>query len=111
MELFSRQNIAGNSFQIDSLKKSNQIIISKTIANSLKITIDDELLTVFMNSKGRELKRKFKVAGIYNSGLAGDNFDSKIVLVDIAHIQKLNKWNNDQVGGFEVILNKYERLR
>ena len=47
--------------------------------------------------------RKFKIVGIYNTGL--EEFDKIYSLVDIAHIQKLNGWNKNQIGGFQVFLN------
>ena len=48
------------------------------------------------------LGRKFHIAGIYETGL--EEFDKVYVICDIRHIQKLNNWQPDEVGGFEVIL-------
>jgi len=52
--------------------------------------------------------RKFRISGIYETGL--EEFDKLYVLADIAHIQKLNDWNKDQVGGFEVLIDNYDDL-
>ena len=33
------------------------------------------------------------------------------MLADIKHIQKLNNWNNNQIGGYEVLLNNIDNLQ
>ena len=52
--------------------------------------------------------RQFKIAGIYDSGVA--EFDEMLVLGDIGHIQKLNKWSANDVGGLEIKLHDFEDL-
>ena len=37
-------------------------------------------------------------------------FDEKIVIADIRHIQRINQWDSTQIGGFEINLKKYEDL-
>jgi lipoprotein-releasing system permease protein len=52
--------------------------------------------------------RKFKIGGIYETGL--EEYDKMYVLVDIAHIQKLNNWNKSQISGFEILIDDYDKL-
>ena len=52
--------------------------------------------------------RQFKIAGIYDSGVA--EFDEMLVIGDIGHIQKLNKWSANDVGGLEIQLHDFEDL-
>jgi len=52
--------------------------------------------------------RVFKIAGIYNSGF--NEFDENFVLGDIKHIQRLNKWKPNEIGGFEVLLEDFDKL-
>ena len=52
--------------------------------------------------------RKFEITGIYQTGL--EEFDKLYVIADIAHIQKLNDWDENQVGGFEILINDYKEL-
>ena len=49
-----------------------------------------------------------KVSGIYHTGL--EEYDRLFCFVDIRHIQKLNGWNQDQIGGFEIYLNDVDHL-
>ena len=88
------------------LKKSNTVLISQTIANQLNLNIGDGFQMYFIQQPVRV--RQFKIAGIYDSGVA--EFDEMLVLVDIGHIQKLNKWSANDVGGLEIQLHDFEDL-
>ena len=46
--------------------------------------------------------------GIYNSGF--QEFDETYILADIRHIRRLNKWNDNDVGHFEVFLDDFDAL-
>ena len=39
-----------------------------------------------------------------------EELDKKIVIVDIAQIQKINYWNKDEIGGFEIMIDNYNQL-
>ena len=53
--------------------------------------------------------RRFKIVGIYNSGL--QEFDSAYIMGDIRHIQKINKWHSDQIGSFEVFVDDFTQIK
>jgi len=88
------------------LKRSNKVLISQTIANQLNLNIGDGFQMYFIQQPVRV--RQFKIAGIYDSGVA--EFDEMLVLGDIGHIQKLNKWSANDVGGLEIQLHNFEDL-
>lgn len=88
------------------LKRSNKVLISQTIANRLNLNIGDGFQMYFIKQPVRV--RQFKIAGIYDSGVA--EFDEMLVLGDIGHIQKLNKWSANDVGGLEIQLHNFEDL-
>jgi len=54
------------------------------------------------------MDRRFKVQGIYRTGL--EEYDKRIALVDIRVIQQLLDWREDQVGGFEIFLDDIDDL-
>lgn len=81
-------------------KKENEIIISKSTANRLQLKLNDDIILTFIGDKVR--MKKFIVQGIYNSGI--EEFDKQYALVDISMIQKLNKWGEDSVGGYEIFI-------
>lgn len=106
---FKDKLIHGVSLDLTKAEKSNNIIISKILAKKLKLSIRDDLRIYFISDElSRPRGRKFNIAGIYETGLG--ELDDLFILADIRHIQKLNNWTNDQVAGFEVILNDFSSL-
>ena len=105
---FFKQNlITGDTFEIQEEERSEYALISQRIANRLRLSLDDKFYVYFIQD-GRPRPRKFIVNGIYNTGLA--EFDDKIVLADLRHIQRINGWDSTQVGGFEVNVNDFSGL-
>lgn len=93
--------------------KSNlneEVLISQYIANRLNLKLGDKFKTYF--KKEAVLKanlRNFKIVGIYNSGFP--DFDATYIIGDIRHIQKMNKWKNDQIGAFEVFVDDFTQIK
>ncbi|MES2732284.1 MAG: FtsX-like permease family protein [Bacteroidota bacterium] len=77
---------------------SSQIIVSRRIANKLRIQPGDSLMMYFVQNPPRV--RKLVVSGIYETGL--DEVDNTLIIGDITLVQRLNNWTPDQVGGFEI---------
>ena len=94
--------IEGNTLLIseDSLQKSNDIVVSESIARKIGCSVGDKLSIYFMDNPVRV--RKLNVVGVYNTGLS--EFDDLLVFGDIKQIQKLNNWNSSQIGAYEVSL-------
>jgi len=103
---FEKNLIKGKRIHLSDTGKSNDIVISNIIAKKLKLEVGDKLLMYFIQQPPR--LRKFEIAGIYESGL--EKFDQAYVLADIRHIQKLNDWDENQVSGFEVLLENFSDL-
>lgn len=93
----------------DSL--SNKVLLSKLLANRLGLEPGSRFDTYFMKDNPNKMpnRRVFEVAGIYNSGFK--EFDESVLIGDMRHIQKMNKWHADQVGGFEVFLEDFEKIQ
>jgi lipoprotein-releasing system permease protein len=106
LSFFKSNLISGQLPRFYRDKKTEDILISKKIADKLKFKTGDNLIMYFIQQPPR--MRKFIVCGIYESGL--EDFDEKYVLCDIQHIQKLNDWSVDQIGGVEVTVSNFEDL-
>jgi len=89
---------------------SNLVLISKLTADRLNLKIGDKFNLFFMKDSVNKAPnvRVFIIAGIYNSGFK--DFDENFVLGDIKHIQRLNKWKPSEIGGFEVLLEDFDKL-
>lgn len=104
---FGDNLIEGKPLQFSKDKKSNEILISDNIARKMNLSLHDDII-IFFIKKNQPRPRKFTVSGIYNTDL--EEFDKLFVLGDIRHIQRLNEWDSNQVGGFEVNLTDYKFL-
>lgn len=89
---------------------NNEIIISQFLVNRLNLKLGGSFNTFFMKEGENRLpnSRRFKIVGIYNSGL--QEFDASYIIGDIRHIQKMNHWKQNQVGSFEVFVDDFTQI-
>jgi len=89
---------------------NEDILLSRYMANRLGFEVGDKVITFFLREDVNRppLMRAFVVKGIYSSGF--QEFDELYVLADIRHIQRLNNWEQDQVGSFEVFIDDFDKL-
>jgi lipoprotein-releasing system permease protein len=88
---------------------SNEINLSESIAKELKLDVNDQLLIYFIQSGGASPRpRKLTIAGIFKTGI--EEYDKLIAIGDLRLIQRLNNWNADEVGGYEVVLQDYNQM-
>jgi len=106
---FNDKIIKGKSFKVSDTGKTNDILVSEYVASQLKLDTGQSLLMYFINQEQVQPSvRKFRISGIYNTGL--EEFDKIYVIGDIHHIQRLNNWDSTQVGGFEVMIKNFKDL-
>ena len=115
----------GKDYQWDNIKEylvsgklpdvshglNQQVLISKFLADRLKLKVGDRFNTFFMKENGNGLPnlRIFEISGIYNSGF--QEFDATYIIGDIRHLQRINKWKPDQVGAFEVFVKDFSKIK
>ncbi|MFT6065467.1 MAG: lipoprotein-releasing system permease protein [Paraglaciecola sp.] len=90
--------------------RTREVLLSQTVMNRLQLKLNDTILATFLKTATSSLpsNRKYIISGIYNSGFA--QFDKSMMIGDIREVQKLNKWTENQVGGFEVILDNFDEI-
>lgn len=87
----------------------NEVLISQFLANRLKLKVGSSFNTFFMKTQGKlPSVRKFTIAGIYNSGF--QEFDSSYIIGNIEHLQRINKWQPNQVGAYEIFIDDFTKL-
>jgi lipoprotein-releasing system permease protein len=103
---FSSNMVAGSVFTVSDTGRTDKVIISKKISDMLNLKTGDSFAMHFVQDPPR--MRKFTVSGIYETSL--EEFDKMFVFCDIGHIKRLNGWEDDQVSGFEIFIDDFDRL-
>ena len=90
-------------------QRNEEVLVSTYLAKRLGFKVGDKFQTLF----GEQLDRlprlmNFEIVGIYNSGF--QELDEKFCIADLRHIQRLNKWEADQIGSFEVFINDFSQI-
>jgi lipoprotein-releasing system permease protein len=106
---FEDKMVDGKILSFNEAARSDAIIISRNLANLLNLHTGEALRMYFINRDEIQPRgRKFMISGIYETGL--EEFDKLYILGDIRHVQSLNNWESDQVGGFEVFLDDFNQM-
>ena len=90
---------------------NDEVLISEFLAKRLNLKVGDKFNTFFMKEDTNQKPnlRVFRITGIFNSGF--QEFDSTFIIGDIRHIQRINKWESDQVGSFEVFVDDFNAIQ
>ncbi|WP_194850893.1 ABC transporter permease [Nonlabens antarcticus] len=107
-ESFKEFLVEGELPDVSQESTSKDILISDDISRRLGLKVGDKAPTYFMKENEEPLARAFTVVGIYDSGL--EEYDTKFILGDIRNIQKINKWEDDEVGKFEVFIGDFAQI-
>ena len=94
--------------KIEKDKVSNDVVISQKIANELHLDVDSSFVTYFIQESGKPIYRRFHITGIFVTDIK--DFDDIYVMGDLKQVQRLNKWDENVVGGFELFTNDIEKL-
>jgi len=90
---------------------NEQVLMSRLMANRLQLKTGDDFYAFFLkddNVSKLPNQRKFTISGLYDSGF--EEFDGVYLFADIRHIQRMNKWTENQIGNFEVFLNSFDDI-
>ncbi len=86
---------------------SKEINLSTYTANQLELNVGDSLIVFFFREDGSKTARKLKVVGLYKTSL--EEYDRNFGICDINLIRRLNLWQPNQIGGYELFLNDYKQ--
>lgn len=93
----------GSGIKINDTAYNDSILISKTLAQRLKIGVHERISMYFVRQAPKPpLLRKFYISGIFHTDF--EAIDNNFIIGDLKHIQRLNGWDSNQVGGYEIFL-------
>lgn len=106
LSFFRHHLLEGEFPQFSDSASSNRVVISKSLADKLKLKLGDKIDTYYIQDDIRA--RRLKIVGIYQTNLA--EYDNLFMLTDLCLVNRLNKWESDQASGIELSLRDYNRL-
>ena len=98
MDFFQQNMRRGDVPDFSGEKASNEVLISSTVADMLKVDVGDKLTAHFVQDPPRA--RRLVVTGVYDTGFK--EYDDVIVLVDLRHLARLNDWRQGEVSGVAI---------
>lgn len=105
---FIHQNmVAGSIPHFSDSVASNSILVSKLMADKLRLKVGQRIYAYFIDYNGVRTRR-FSVAGIYQTNLK--KYDETMVYTDICTVVRLNGWEQDQASGAEITVKNFDRL-
>lgn len=92
--------IAGNIPKFSAGKSGQKLLVSKSMADKLRLTVGSKVFAYFLGDENVRV-RPFTVAGIYQTNLA--KYDDVVCFADLYTVSKLNGWQTEpEVGKYEV---------
>ena len=101
---FMQYITSGRFIQFDASTYSREIVISQREADKMKLSVGSDIIMHFIQSPPRS--RKLEVVGIFATGM--EEFDDKLILGDLAMVQRLNDWPDSVAGSYELYLSDPE---
>lgn len=102
---FKKYLIDGNLPILQDSTASNEVLVSKTIADKLGLQVGDKIYCYFVQEQVRV--RRFLVSGIYQTDFS--DYDKLLIIGDARQVQRLNGWESDQYSEIELLLNDFNR--
>jgi lipoprotein-releasing system permease protein len=90
-----------------TVSASTDVLISSTIGDKLGLKPGDKMRTYFWGGDTPR-SRAFTVCGIYNTDL--HEMDELYVVGDLRQVQRLNGWGDSLAGGYEILVDDFDRL-
>lgn len=85
----------------------NKILVSRVMADKLKLTCGSRIFAYFIDDSGVRTRR-FTIAGIYQTNLT--QYDNVMCYTDLYTAVKLNGWQEDMASGAELQVTDFSKL-
>ena len=105
-DFFESHLVAGSVINPSEETAINRVVISQSIANTLRLGLGDSFLAYFVQDTPRA--RRFTIVGIYHTSF--ESYDNLFVMTELSVLAGLNRWDNDMVSGIEVLVHNFNRL-
>jgi lipoprotein-releasing system permease protein len=87
---------------------AREIVVSTYTARQLNLKLNDRILIYFFRADGSIRPDRLTIVGIYKTSI--EEYDKTFAIGDIKLIQRLNGWDENSIGGYEVFLKDYHQM-
>jgi lipoprotein-releasing system permease protein len=101
--------VQGRWIHYNDSSYSRDLIISNYTAEQLKLSLNQKLVIYFVRPDGSLRPDKLTIVGIYKTGI--EEYDKTFAIGDLKLIQRLNGWKPTEIGGYEIFLDDYHRMK
>lgn len=92
--------VAGDLPRVGDSVRTKDVLVSRTLCEELRLGVGDRVEMLFIESDARPRRDRFRVAGIYSSGM--EELDRGLMLTDLRNVQRLAGWSVDEISGYEI---------
>lgn len=106
LDFFRKHLLEGEVPAFSDSSATNQVLISKALADKLHLKLGDKIYTYFIQDDIRA--RRLTIKGIYQTNFS--EYDNLFILGDLYTVNRLNGWEPEQVSGIEIRVCDYDAL-
>ncbi len=103
----SQHLVEGTMPRFSDSHAGNNILVSRTIADKLKVGAGNRIFAYFIDDNGVRMRR-FTIQGVYETNLS--QYDEVMCFTDLYTAVRLNGWQDGQVTGVAVSVTDFNRL-
>ncbi|NLV53534.1 MAG: ABC transporter permease [Bacteroidales bacterium] len=107
LSFFRQSLVEGKMPQFSAKKSSNEILLSRQVANELGVKVGDKIFAYFMGEKSMRARR-FTVAGLFVTNM--NDYDKNYAIADIFTVRRLNGWEKDESSGLEISVSDFKQV-
>jgi len=108
-EQFQKFITKGRSIRFIDSSYSKELNLSEAFSKLLKVGEGDSVNIYFIQSNNAStIRRKLKIVGIYKTGI--EEYDKQFAITDINLLRRVNGWDENQIGGYEVNIKDYKKI-
>ena len=99
--------LEGKMPQFSDTTSHYQLLVSKMIADKLKLTVDQKIFAYFIEDNNVRT-RKYTICGIYQTNMT--RFDESLCFTDIYTVNRLNGWKQDECSAISVTIDNLDQI-